>query len=119
MNDIEKVKKFNYFEKLYFKVTLGIFGTAISLFIFTLASIGQYSSISKLLKNFIISVLLLSAINFFISIYRVIKYTMSISRLENNIGILRSAVSLILSPMSFVILYILVIIIAFSSCAAQ
>ncbi len=119
MNDIEKVEKFNYFEKLYFRITLGLIGLALLLFIFTMFVATKFDSIPKLLIDFTVVLLFVPAVNFFISIVRVFKYILSISRLDNNIGIVRSAFALLINPISFGILYILIIIMALSSCTVQ
>lgn len=116
MNDIQKVERFNYFEKLFFKITLGILGSAIFLFIFTMATVSQFPVFSKVLINVTVVILFLSAINLILAIGRILKFAIKISKFENNIGILRTASSLLLSPLAFVILYILIIVMALASC---
>lgn len=116
MNDIQKVERFNYFERLFFKITLGILGSAIFLFIFTLATVSQFSVFSKILINITVVLLFMSIINLILTIGRIFKFAFKISKLENNIGILRSASSLLFSPLAFVILYILIIVMALASC---
>ena len=119
MDDIKKVEKFNYFEKLYLRVTLGILGLSISLFILTMYIVTEFSEIPKSLINFTILILYLSAAGFIMAIVRIIKYIVKISKLDNNIGIARTIVGFFLSPVSFAILFILVIMMSLSSCTVQ
>ena len=119
MNDIKKVERFNYFEKLFFKVTLGILGLSIFLFFFMLATVEYFSSFGRALFDFTGIVLFATMANFVLSLVRLFKYAFSIGKLENNIGITRTIISLFLSPVAFIILYILVIIMAFASCTVQ
>ena len=119
LDTVKKVEKFNFYEKLYFRVTLAILGIAVSLFIVALFSFQLFTLIPKALINLTVTVLVISGLNFFLAVIRIIKYLINIAKLENNIGILRSAITLIISPISFIILYILLIIMAFSSCSVQ
>lgn len=119
MNNEKIVERFNYFEKIYLRFTLAVLGTAVLLSIIPFVFIDQISSISKLIANIAVSLMLVTVLNFFYAFFRIVKYARKISKLENNIGIMRTVSSLFLSPISFVILYILVIIMAFSSCTIQ
>ena len=119
MNNTQKVEKFNHFETLLFKVTLGILGIAISLFIITLVVVTQIYSIPKLLIDITTTILMITIANFFLSIIRIFKYIIKISKLENNIGIMRSVISLLISPISAAILLVLIILISLSGCTIQ
>lgn len=119
MNDIQKVEKFNRFEKLLFKFTLGILGIAISFFIITLIVVTQIYSIPKLLIDLTTSILMVAIANFFLSVIRIFKYIIKISKLENNIGIMRSVISLLISPISVAILLVLIIMMSSSGCTIQ
>jgi len=119
LENVQKVKKFNHFEKLLFKVTLGILGIAISLFIITLVVVTQIYSIPKLLIDLTTSILMIAIANFFLSMVRIFKYLIKISKLENNIGIMRSIISLLISPISAALLLILIIMMSLSGCTIQ
>ncbi len=119
MDNEKIVERFNYYEKVYLRFTLGVLGATVFLSIVPFVFIDQISSISKLIANIAVSLMLVVTLNFFYAFIRIVKYARKISNFENNIGIMRSVSSLFLSPVSFTILYILVIIMAFSSCTVQ
>ena len=74
MNDVQKVEKFNRFERLLFKVTLGILGITISLFIITLVVVTQIYSIPKLFIDLTTSILMVAIANFFLALGFSTKY---------------------------------------------
>ena len=119
MNDYKKTVKFNYFEKLYLKLSLGFFGLSISLFIITLFIINQFSSIPKLLINFSASIFMLVTVNFILQIIRLFRFLFKIRKLEDNIGIKRTVISLILSPITAGIIMILLLMMSLASCSIQ
>ncbi len=116
MTDEEKVEKFNYFEKLHFKVTLGILGVSIIIIAIIGGIISQAAAIPKLLIDFTTAILYLAIASFLLAIVRVIKYLFKIRKLPNNIGIIRSISALIINPTSIIILFILVILMSLSGC---
>lgn len=111
-----KVEKFNYFEKLYWKFTLGILGASIALVFISFAIITAVSDMPDLIVKTIITFLIAAGVNFMLSVIRVFKFSFKISGEKDNIGITRSAMGIVLNPVSFIILYILLLIIALSSC---
>lgn len=119
MEEERMMERFNYFEKLLFKVTLLFLGISVSLVVMFIASFNYLSDIPRLFVNFTVTMLIASGVNFFVSLVRIFKFAFKYSSNDKNIGITRSAVSLLLNPVSFIILYILLIIMALSSCTVQ
>lgn len=119
MNDDKLVERFNYFEKLFFKITVGLFGATVATVILSFVILEQLGEIPKAFFNFVLSMLFASGLNFFVSIFRVFKFAFKISDKKNNIGISRTAIALVLNPVTFIITYILLIILALSSCTVQ
>ncbi|MFK5883884.1 MAG: hypothetical protein QM489_06010 [Candidatus Izemoplasma sp.] len=119
MNKDKLVENFNYFEKLFFRITLGLLGASVAAVVLSFVILEQLGDIPKAFINITISMLLASGVNFLISLFRLFKFAFKISGKEGNIGITRTVTSLVLNPVTFIILYILLIILALSSCSVQ
>ena len=119
MNEEELVQRFNYFEKFFYKITLGLLGASIAIVVLSFVILEQLGDIPKAFINFTVSVLLASGVNFLVSLFRVFRFAFKITDKEGNIGITRTAVSLVLNPVTFIILFLLLIILAFTGCTVQ
>lgn len=111
----DKIVKFNKFEKLFFRINLGIFGLSIFIYFLYLWLIEQLGPITDLIMSVIFVGMISTVIIFFISVIRIIKYVVT-HRSGETSTIWRSILNIFLSPLSLIIFYILVFITALSSC---
>jgi len=114
-----KVEKFINTEKLLFKITLILFGSSFFLFAFTFFIIDSFQSFTKSLINITFTLFLISGLHFFINLFRIFKYFIKNDILKNEEGIWRSVLGIVLTPVTFGVLWILMIIISLSSCAVS
>jgi len=112
-----KVEMFIYMEKLLFKLTIFLFGMSILLFILTFVIYSYLEGLVETLYYTVFILFISTGINFCVSLFRILKYSVNIKVLQNENGIWRSLIGLFLNPVTFVILYILLIMISFASCS--
>ncbi|TNF09196.1 MAG: hypothetical protein EP317_01365 [Bacillota bacterium] len=117
MNDHPKVDKFKKYQGLLFKITVSIFVISSALLILGYALVKAVTPAPSVIMYLATAVLYYHFAHFVLSISFVAYY---VSQIKNKIGhvkILKSVVSIIFTPISFVIVYIAILLLAFSSCA--
>ena len=114
----EKLEKFNRYEKLFFRIELGVIAAGIGFYILFLAFIEGLGGLADLFISIFLLGWIIIILNFFIAIIRMFKYGISIRKEEGPKSIWRSFLTIILSTPAFVLYYILIFVSAISSCAA-
>lgn len=114
-----EVEKFMYFEKLFFKIQLTMFGIGMFLLFFLTAIVNQIRNVNQFFIFVFYFGMILPGVQLILSIVRIIKYIAKISKLEGEKSIWRSALSFVFSPLTFGIFYLIFIILVFASCAAS
>lgn len=114
-----KIEKFNKFEKIFFRIELGILGVGIFLFTLFSIAIEALGGIADILITVILFSWLAIIVNFIISLVRIFKYLFNVEKFKEETSIWRSVITLFLSPALFGFFYILIIIATFTSCLAQ
>lgn len=110
---------FNYFEKVFLKISFGLLGLGLSLFILMFVFLDYVSDSASAFANIIIVLLLSSLASFFIAIFRILKYTFVVSKRNDGSTITSSIISFFISPMAIIVYYIMFFVLAFSSCSIQ
>lgn len=110
----DEFTKFNYFEKLFFRIQLGLIGLGFITLGILFASIEILQSVADLIIFLILTMMSLVALNFIISVARIIKYLRRYTDNDNVIGIKRSVTIMLTSPIAFVLYYLILIILALS-----
>lgn len=113
------VEKFMYFEKLFFKIQLFILGSGLFLWIFFVAIIEKLRSVNELFYFIAYFGIILPGLLFIVSIFRIFKYIIKISKMEGKHNIWRSALAFVFSPLNIGIFYILFIVLTFASCSVN
>ena len=115
--DNEKTEKFNRYEKIFFRLELVVISLGVSLLLLFRAFVELIGNMA----DFFMSVFLLGWIfiilNFFISIIRVLKYLLVMRKVEGDKTIWRSVLTIIISPLAFILYYILIFVIVLASCS--
>ncbi len=119
MENSEKVEKFNQYEKYFLWFQLLVLGVAVSLFIVFNSFIDSLGGYGKLVGNLIIFGMIASIVNIVIAIVRILKYIIVIRKEQGKKTIWRSVLAFVTSPVALIIFYILLIVVAFASCATQ
>ena len=114
-----KAEKFMRFELLLFKIDLLIFGIGIFILTFLVALVDKIKDVQDLFVFVVYFGMLLPAVKFLLSIIRILKYYFKIRQEDDRVSIWRSAVSLLISPLSFVIYYFIFFILVIASCSAS
>jgi len=115
---MDKVSKFMKFEKIFFRIELILIGIGLFFYaIFLMFLEGLASLADTWIQIFMLGWLLI-IVNFAITIIRVLKYLISVRKLEGPKSIWRSMVVLLLSPIAFILYYILIFVAAISGCSA-
>ena len=114
MNDNER--NFNYFEKLFLKISLGLVGLGVVLFITMFAIVDILSDIASDFANVVAVLLLASIASFFIAIIRIFKYILIVSKRDEEATITKSIISFFVSPIAIIIYYLMIFILAVTGC---
>ncbi len=112
-------KSFNYFEKIFLKIAIGLLSSGLFLFILMFVFIDYISDSASALANVVVVLLLSSVASFFIAIFRILKFAFVVSRRDDGSTINRSIISFFLSPVAIIVYYIMIFVLAFSSCSIQ
>ena len=112
-------KSFNYFEKIFLKISVGLLGLGLSLFILMFIFIDYLSDSASEVANIVVVLLLSSVASFFIAVFRILKFAFVVSKRNDGSTITKSVISFFVSPVAIIVYYIIVIILAFSSCSIQ
>ena len=91
-------KRFNYFEKLIFRIYLGIVGMAFVLMSLLFTSIETLQAASDLISAFFAAAMMTLIVGFVTSIIRIFKYFRNYRDDEDVIGVKRSVSILLSSP---------------------
>lgn len=111
--------RFNYFERIFLKISLGLLGTSAALFILMFIFIDRVSDNASEISGVIIILLISSILSFFIAIIRIIKFMFVVSKRNDGSTITKSIITFFTSPIAIIIYYIIIFILAFSSCSIQ
>ena len=112
-------KSFNYYESIFLKISLGLLGASVVLFLSMFVFIDFVTDNANQLVKIIVFLLLSSLASFLIAIFRILKYTFVISKKNDESTITKSVISFFVSPTALIIYYIMVIIVSLSSCSIQ
>lgn len=110
-------RSFNDYEKIFLWISSGLFGLSILLFFLMFIFIDSLRDVASQVANIIVILLLSSLVSFFTAIFRILRYAFVISHKDSEANITKSVISLVLSPTALIIYYIIIIVIAFSSCS--
>lgn len=116
-SDSYKVERFERFEKIFFRIELAILATGIFFLVLFQVAIDSLAFLVDLWMSLFLLGLAATVANFFIAIVRTVKYLFNIRKLSDSPTIWRTALVLILSPLSFMLMYLLIFIAALSSCS--
>jgi len=112
----ENTMKFNKFEKLFFRINLGILTLSAALYALFAAVIEDLGPFVDLIMSVILISMLTTGVIFVLSFIRIIKYIAN-HRTDKDASIWRSIINLILSPLSFFILTIFIFLTSAVSCS--
>jgi|LGVE01.1.fsa_nt_gb hypothetical protein len=110
----KETERFNYFEKLLFRIHLGLIGSGFILFGLLYLLIDIIEQIGDIFVSIIVTALAAILISFFTSVIRIIRYFLKFKGQEGNIGIRRSIITMLTSPIAFIIYYIMLFILMLS-----
>lgn len=113
------VERFNRFEILFFRIQIGIFAFGVALLVFVYSAFEALGDLIDLLALIAVSGIILPIILFVISLIRMIIYFTKIKVIDNGVGIWRSALAFIFSPLNIGIYYSIFFILVLASCAAN
>ena len=111
--------RFNYFEKIFLRISLSLMGTGFVLFILMFVFVDDIREYADEFSSVVAVLLIASFISFFNAIFRILKYIISVSKRNDGSTIKGSIISFFTSPVAIIIYYIMMIVIAFSSCTIQ
>lgn len=112
----EALEKFNKFEKIFFKIELVIVFMGIGFFALFSAFIEKLGGFADLFISIFLLSLMVVVLNFVFAFTRIIKFLVFIRKEEGPKTIWRSFLTLLLSPLAFILYYMLIFLSAFSSC---
>lgn len=110
-----QLNRFMMFEKLFFRIILSIFTLGVAIYFIFMAFLDKLGETAEMfITGFFLIWILIIAI-FFISIGRILRFIITFKTAEG-VTIWRSVLSLFLSPVAFVLYYILIFVASISSC---
>ena len=114
--NLEKVYRFNKFEKIFFRIDIVIIGVAIFFLVLFDIALESLAGLVDVLMLIFLSGLVGSVVSFFISIIRILKYLFNIRKIQEASSIWRSILIIFLSPIAFILYYLLIFVVVLSSC---
>jgi len=113
--------KFNYYEKLLFKIHLGIVGFGMIMFILLMVFIDSLENVANEIAGFMYTIMFVEVIGFFVSIIRILKYLFSTAELKESRSIWRSVIIMLTSPIAsgLYFLVMFVMLLSTASCTLQ
>ena len=114
--NLEKVYRFNRFEKIFFRIDIVIIGVAIFFLVLFDIALESLAGLVDVLMLIFLSGLVGSVVSFFISIIRILKYLFNIRKIQEASSIWRSILIIFLSPIAFILYYLLIFVVVLSSC---
>ena len=118
MNEERLIQSFKKGEIIYLRLTYIMITITVILFAVGLYAVKMVVAIPAAIIEASAMFLYVNFAHFFYGIGRIIYYASKIKPLSEKVSLKRSIISLILSPVNALVLYIAVIFIALSSCAA-
>jgi len=117
MNEHPKVEKFKRFEGILFKITVSIFVASVILAILGYALVKAVTPAPEVLIYFATIVLYYHFAHFVLSFSFIVYYMAKIRNKLGRFKILKSIVSFLFTPISFIVIYTAIFLLAVSSCA--
>ncbi len=113
-----QTERFNCFEKLLFRIHLGFLGFGFILFGLLYLLIDILEQIGDVFTSVILTALAVIMISFVTSVVRIIRYFLKFKGEEGNIGIKRSIITMLTSPIAFIIYYLVLfrVMLSMASC---
>ena len=110
----DKVKKFNKFENIFFKIHIGLF--LFGLFLLSLLYLAQNAleTISQIFLSFVVTGLYAIILNFFIGLIRLLKYLFGFKDTTEVPSIKRTIILLLSSPIVVALYFIMVFVMSLS-----
>lgn len=115
---MDRVEKFNKFEKIFFRIEIVILIIGILFLTLFKGLTDQIGAIADTWITVFFAGWFLIVANFFTTVVRIFIYLFNIRKLEGKKSIWRSILVLLLSPIAFMLYYLLIFITAISGCAA-
>ncbi|AIO19162.1 hypothetical protein KQ51_01285 [Candidatus Izimaplasma bacterium HR1] len=112
MND--KVKKFNKFETIFFRIHLFVFGFGAFLLMLMFLAQNAIESIARTFLVFAYFMMYVVIINFIISLVRLLKYLFAFKDIEESPSIKRTLAIILTSPISLAIFFIVTLTLSLS-----
>ena len=117
-SDEQRVEKFMKFEKLFFRIELLMLLIGVLFYALFMAFLERLGTVSDAIISFFFFMWVSIIGVFGITIIRIIKYLFSVRKLQASSSIWRSVVILLLSPINFILFYLLIFVAALASCSA-
>ena len=110
----DTVERFNYFEKIFFRINMINLGGSAFIAIIMYYLLENVDETGQLFGGFTAVMMVFSFILFVISFIRILKYIFKYRKLDNVLFIWRSIVGFFTSPVAFLIYFILMFVMALS-----
>lgn len=111
----ERSQKFMKWERLYFKIYLGIVGFGIVLLLVMFAFQDYIEALSQVIAEFVVVLLIAIVVYFFLSLIRILKYVISIRKSSDETTIWRSVTTFFTSPIATVLYYVIIFVMLLST----
>lgn len=117
MEDQSKKERFLFIQSLYAKITLVILVLSIVLVILGYGFVKSITAAPKFIVDLAVVVFYYHIVHFFLGILLVFIYVIAIRRRIGKIRIMKVLGSILFTPISFILAYIAVFLLAVSSCS--
>lgn len=111
---MDKVNRFNRFEKLFLRIHLSILGFGLLLLGVAFATLDSVDSIAKTFVHVVYGLLYVVMIQFVISIVRLFKYLFGFKNVEEKPTIRRTIIIILTSPISLGVFFFLTFVMSLS-----
>lgn len=115
----KNIKDFNYYEKLFLRITLILIGIGFTLIGLLLLLADYIDTIASGITGLVVILLFSSYGVFFLSIIRIVKYVFSVKKRNAGSTIKQSIITLLISPIAILVYYAIIFILSISSCTIQ
>lgn len=116
MVDQVKKERFLFIQSMYAKITLVIFVLSIVLAVMGYGFVKAMSAAPKFIVNLSVVVFYYHIVHFFLGVFIVLIYIIAIRRRIGRVRIMKVIASIFFTPISFILAYIAVFLLAVSSC---
>lgn len=110
----EKQNRFNRFEKLLFRIHMGILSFGFILFAMLYVLNEYIREFAVILANVVVLLLTSTVVSFFIAIGRIVRYLRHFKHTEGMLGIKRTVIMLLTSPISFIVYFVIMLVLSLS-----